>query len=342
MSFRDRNPSPWAVASALTLCVLAAVPASAHLVDLEVRFDPEVPTWREPVTATIRGQTTCLIHLLRVETSFAVLRFVFDQVCIIDPPILTPFEVTAELGRLEPGVYRVEVGTEGVAFEDVGELAVFQVADVEITPPAEAPTDDAPFTFTVTAYESSCLQPSVTEVTTDAIVVDYPTHCPILPVGPSIVETELEVGPLAPGDYEIRVFREEVGGARLAKRTVTVYDAELCVPSETVLCLNDDRFRVAVTWRDFAGGTGSGQSVPLRDDTGAFWFFNPANLELTIKVLDGCPVNDRFWVFVASGSTVEYEVEVTDTLTGLSRTYGNPLGEVPLLVPDTAAFATCP
>ncbi len=59
-------------------------------------------------------------------------------------------------------------------------------------------------------------------------------------------------------------------------------------------------------------------------------------------MLDACGVNGRFWVFVSSGSTVEYEVVVTDTATGQQRTYDNDLGEIPELIADTSAFATCP
>jgi hypothetical protein len=32
-------------------------------------------------------------------------------------------------------------------------------------------------------------------------------------------------------------------------------------------------------------------------DTGAFWFFAAANVELIVKVLDGCALNGAHWVF---------------------------------------------
>jgi hypothetical protein len=348
MPYRRHRLLRLAPAAALFLLTLAAAPASAELRDVDVLFAPEVPIWREPVTAEVRGESECAVYVEDVFVGFAfeigpLIRFDLAESCTLPPPVFFPFAASVELGRLEPGEYAVQVrrqDDESVVAES--ELTVYQVADVEIEPPAAPPSDAAPFTFTVTAYDSSCLSPEVTVVTDDAIVVHYPPDCAILPPGPTILETELEVGPLAAGDYEIRVFRDELGGLRLAKRTVRVYDAELCVPSSTVLCLNDDRFRVAVTWKGFAGGSGSGMTVPLRDDTGAFWFFHPANLELTIKVLDGCPVNGHFWVFVASGSTIEYDIEVTDTLARQTRRYGNGLGEVPRLIADTAAFATCP
>jgi hypothetical protein len=110
-----------------------------------------------------------------------------------------------------------------------------------------------------------------------------------------------------------------------------------CAASPTALCLNQSRFRVAVTWKDFAGNTGSGQSIPLTADTGAFWFFNAANLEVVVKVLDGHPVNGKWWVFFGALSNVEYTLTVTDTTTGVKKTYTNPKGRF-ASVGDTGAF----
>ncbi len=115
-----------------------------------------------------------------------------------------------------------------------------------------------------------------------------------------------------------------------------------CFPSPTALCLNDDRFQVEVEWRDFFGQAGTGVGIELTDDTGTFWFFSPANVELVIKVLDGCfdPFN-TFWVFAGGLTDVEVDVTVTDTLTGEVRTYGNTLGTAFTPIQDLAAFATC-
>jgi hypothetical protein len=64
------------------------------------------------------------------------------------------------------------------------------------------------------------------------------------------------------------------------------------------------------------------------DDSGSFWFFDPGNLELEVKILDGRAVNGHFWVFFGALSDVEYRVTVTDTATGESRSYHNPAGTV--------------
>jgi hypothetical protein len=105
----------------------------------------------------------------------------------------------------------------------------------------------------------------------------------------------------------------------------------------TALPLLGGRFEVRVEFRDRFGGEGPGRPVALTDDTGAFWFFEPDNLELMVKVLDGRPVNGRFWVFFGALSNVAYTVRVTDTFTQTERTYDNPQGTLASRA-DTAAF----
>jgi len=110
-----------------------------------------------------------------------------------------------------------------------------------------------------------------------------------------------------------------------------------CVPAPTVLCLNDNRFQVEVTWAHPGAGSGSGHAVPLTADTGLFWFFQQSNLELVVKVLDGRLSNRHFWVFYGGLSDVEYVITVTDLRTGVRETYHNPRGVLASNA-DTLAF----
>ena len=115
-----------------------------------------------------------------------------------------------------------------------------------------------------------------------------------------------------------------------------------CMADATTLCLNQGRFRVEVQW-DTGARTGAGQVVPGgTGDSSILWFFSPDNWELLVKVLDGCAINDRFWVFFAATTDVAFTVNVTDTRTGANRRYSNPLGQAADAVTDTSAFATCP
>lgn len=113
-------------------------------------------------------------------------------------------------------------------------------------------------------------------------------------------------------------------------------------PSASSVPLRDGRFRVEIEWTDYAGATGVGRLVESSSDSALFWFFDAANWELLIKVLDGCGVNGHYWVYSAATTDVEYRLTVTDTSTGTARTYDNELGQRQPFVGDTEAFPACP
>ena len=134
-----------------------------------------------------------------------------------------------------------------------------------------------------------------------------------------------------------------LGSSPLTAGDSAATSGEDCDPDDRTLCLNGNRFRVEVDWKDFAGGTGDGRVVPFgSDDSGLLWFFAADNWEMLIKVLDGCAINQNFWVFAAATTNVEYTLTVIDTQTGEERLYSNPLGQAASAITDTAAFATCP
>ena len=110
-----------------------------------------------------------------------------------------------------------------------------------------------------------------------------------------------------------------------------------CVPSDRVLCLGGGRFRAEIQWRDFEGHSDRGHAVSLTPDTGYFWFFDAANVEVIVKALDGQGLNGHHWVFYGALSSVEYTLTVTDTQTGAARRYINPSGRLGS-VGDTVAF----
>ena len=107
------------------------------------------------------------------------------------------------------------------------------------------------------------------------------------------------------------------------------------------LRLNGDRFAVEMTWKTPDGQTGGGQPVALTPDTGYFWFFGASNVETVVKVLDGCAINHRFWVYAGGLTDVETELRVTDTTTGQTKVYANPQHRAFQPVQDTDAFP-CP
>lgn len=109
----------------------------------------------------------------------------------------------------------------------------------------------------------------------------------------------------------------------------------------TAALLQGSRFAVSAAFSS-AVGDGDARPVTLTSDTAYFWFFQDSNVELVVKVLNGCGTNNRYWVFLAGLTNVEVEITVTDTANGESRVYTSPQGATFTPELDTQAFATCP
>jgi len=110
-----------------------------------------------------------------------------------------------------------------------------------------------------------------------------------------------------------------------------------CVPSATALCLNG-RFRVEATYTT-ASASGAANGVRLTDETGYLWFFNASNVEAVVKVLNGCGINNAYWVFAGGLTDVNTVVKVTDVRTGQVKTYTNPQGTPFQPIQDVNAFS---
>jgi hypothetical protein len=115
-----------------------------------------------------------------------------------------------------------------------------------------------------------------------------------------------------------------------------------CVTNPTTLCLSGGRFRVTVFYATPDGASGPGMGVTLTGDSGYFWFFDAANIELVVKVLDACTLaSPHFWVFAGGLTNVGVTMIVEDTQTGATQTYNNAIGTPFAPLQDTKAF-TCP
>jgi hypothetical protein len=113
-----------------------------------------------------------------------------------------------------------------------------------------------------------------------------------------------------------------------------------CLEGPNTLCLNRGRFQVEIDWQT-ASDSGAGVADRETDDTGTFWFFRPTNLEMLIKVLDGCLVNGHYWVFFGPTTNVGFNLRVIDTQTGATKNYPNSQGSIGETRLDAAAFETC-
>jgi hypothetical protein len=113
-----------------------------------------------------------------------------------------------------------------------------------------------------------------------------------------------------------------------------------CIESSTTICLNS-RFAVSASWRTH-DSSGNGQGLRITSDTGYFTFFSTSNVEVVIKVLNGCGLNSKYWVFAGGLTNVNVTLTIRDTLTGTTWTKTNPIDTAFLPIQDTGAFATCP
>lgn len=114
-----------------------------------------------------------------------------------------------------------------------------------------------------------------------------------------------------------------------------------CAPSSKRLCLTGNRFGIEVEWLTPDGTLGTGTTRPMTSDSGLFWFFEPDNLEVLVKVLDACAINNHFWVYLAATTDVNYRLTVTDTTSDQIQQYINPQGVRAQAIADIEAFR-CP
>lgn len=154
------------------------------------------------------------------------------------------------------------------------------------------------------------------------------------PVNPGVQNTmRLAIADVSDGILDSAVF--------LAGGSFT--DGANCVPNATTVCLLGGRFEIKVNWEDYqhvhrdalvaAAGT---------PDSALFYFRQANNWEFLIKIINGCTLNNKYWVYFAAATDVGYVVTVRDTQSGAApRQYTNALGHASPAVNDSGAF-NCP
>jgi len=114
----------------------------------------------------------------------------------------------------------------------------------------------------------------------------------------------------------------------------------------TAHCLLN-RFLITARWRTnpLPGSLTDGQAQTAgcaNSGSGLFQFFSPNNWEIMVKALNGCGLNNRYWIFSAATTNVFYRMEVLDVQAGVQKIYFNYPGPPAPAVTDVNAFATCP
>ncbi|MFN7940848.1 MAG: hypothetical protein U0X73_04570 [Thermoanaerobaculia bacterium] len=129
-----------------------------------------------------------------------------------------------------------------------------------------------------------------------------------------------------------------------------------CVSDSDTACHLSGRFRVEVTYsttgqassplgvnQTLTRTSGNAQVMSFNGERAtsnqaSFWFFfDPANFEMGVKMVDACvPPFNAFWVFVSGLTNQSFNVTITDTLhPERVRHYTNPLGSYPQTVGAT-------
>jgi len=99
----------------------------------------------------------------------------------------------------------------------------------------------------------------------------------------------------------------------------------VCKPDKFTLCLLDKRFQVQVNWSNqFDGSSGGGSAIPSSDSTGFFYFTDPSNYELIVKILN---LGGVIKVFYGELTDLHFTITVTDTTSGTVKTYQNTPGD---------------
>jgi len=116
--------------------------------------------------------------------------------------------------------------------------------------------------------------------------------------------------------------------------------SEACLPDLRTLCLVGSRFKVTATFDTGVGTPADAQAIPI-GKSGYLWFFDSNNVEVVVKVLDGCALSGHFWFYAAGLTNLDVVITVTDMQTKAVRTYSNPANTPFEPIQDTSAF-DCP
>jgi hypothetical protein len=135
---------------------------------------------------------------------------------------------------------------------------------------------------------------------------------------PSFFIADFLLQPLPPGSYTVVVF---TNGQMTDSRPLLIQTAS------STLSLLDRRFTVSVMWTNpVSRASATAAAVQVSDASGYFSFFSPEDIELTVKMIVGGPVNGNFWFFLSSGTNLAFSITVIDTRTGTTHTYLNRAG----------------
>ena len=342
VSARQACTRPFALAALLTVLGAGAA-AGQHAIEIR----PGDPDPNDTVVATLGlfGTDSCALwhvaerhgHSIRIEGSLTAI------------PPCPPTGQSLSLGKLPAGHYAVSAWIDGQT-EPYAEVRF----DVLATPESSGvrPIDVALATPSPRAGQPTAVVLSFTNG-----ICDYADFsAPPTVVGDRIVfDGELGGCPFEPPPgLDTTGFRHPLPGLTSGDKTIelqsfgtTVATFGFHVDADTSeLSVAGGRFRITLRWTDHAGVTHDATAARLTEESGQFWFFDPSNPEVTVKVVDGTAVNSANWVFLSSMTDLGFTATVLDTscapgACARERVYTQTPGQNRNFI-DTSAFVDCP
>ena len=261
------------------------------------------------------------------------------------------FQIDVEASVVSEALLRFRASASSDATDPVDRNDEVELDQALGAPPA--PTDLVATALNETEIELRWRDNSLTE-TEFAVFQQGPGDSKLRLIGKAPANTtSLVVADLVPNvtyRFAIEARNGSLHSERTPKAAATTWTSETARCGEAdFLCLG--RFQVEVEWDDGAGSTGRGMAERLTARTGDFWFFHPANIEVVVKVLDGCSINGHYWVFAVGLTDVAVTMTVRDLrsgspyagvpTSGLERTWSSAGGTAFGPIADVTAFATC-
>ncbi len=115
-----------------------------------------------------------------------------------------------------------------------------------------------------------------------------------------------------------------------------------CEPRDGVATLSGD-YEIRMCFEMPSGAQADAADYHLESTaSGLLWFFDRDNVEVLVKVLDGCAINGHRWVFVAPVTTLAFNLEIVERGAGRRFIHRNPRSRTATTVSDTTAFACDP
>ncbi len=346
-----RSTLPMLAVPVLAAALSGLAAAQTIAVDAGFSVTPETP-----FVAYVTYSTNCFrSHEVEVvpRADVGLVRVIAVEGCSCPAGPALPVSFTAELGRFPVGIYHVDFV---VAARDEGsplpcappavlastEFGVSSSGSVRLVAPE--PALPRPGQAVALVINTLCGDfwgpPELSGTPRERIIRVAPQRSNagtgiaprLTPCGNG--RQTIPLGPLPAGVYRA-VIGSHDGGIDVERRFVVAPE-----PGPPVL-LHNGRFRVRGTWRDGQDLSGAAQPGTLTNETGYQWFFQRDNVETLVKVIDGCALNGRFWVFAAGLTNVETHLSVEDTQTGEVWTHTNLLQTPFAPVQDTDALHGC-